>query len=231
VKKRYLPPIAIGAALLLFGAGAMTAEKLLSSRIASRVHQQLPNATDVKVSIPLGNIPSDLTSDSIKSAQIEIDQSSNDSSKASPSLEINARNIAKAKPNLVGILEVIATIPAATILEQADFADAEIVGNTLQVSAGAGGLGRASLIPKYSNNQLYFELKSVSIFGSEIPASSLPADAQQQIKSKSVRDLDIPKGMKVKSVSISEKGLSIKLYGSNIQIGNFSSIFKEKNQS
>jgi hypothetical protein len=228
VKKRYLPPVAIGAALLLFGAGALTAEKLLSSRIASRVHQQLPNATEVKVSIPLGNIPGDLASDLIKSAQIEIDQASNDSTNVSPSLKINARNIAKSKPNLVGSLEVIATIPAATILKQADFADAEIVGNTLQVSAGAGGLGRASLIPKYSNNQLYFELKSVSIFGSEIPASSLPADAQQQIKSKSVRDLDIPKGMKVKSVSISDKGLSIKLYGSNIQIGNFSSIFKDK---
>lgn len=231
MKKRYLPPVAIGAALLLFGAGALTAEKLLSSRIASRVQQQLPNSTDVKVSIPLGNIPSDIASDSIKSAQIEIDQSSNDSTKVAPSLEINARNIAKAKPNLVGTLEVIATIPAATILKQADFADAEIVGNTLQISAGAGGLGRASLIPKYSNNQLYFELKSVSIFGSEIPASSLPADAQQQIRSKSVRDLDIPKGMKVKSVSISDKGLSIKLYGSNIQIGNFSSIFKDKSTS
>jgi hypothetical protein len=228
LKKRYLPPVAIGAALLLFGAGALTAEKVLSSRIASRVQQQLPNATDVKVSIPLGNIPGDIASDSIKSAQIEIDQSSNDSTKVSPSLEINARNIAKAKPNLVGTLEVIAIIPAATILKQADFADAEIVGNTLQVSAGAGGLGRASLIPKFSNNQLYFELKSVSIFGSAIPASSLPADAQQQIKSKSVRDLDIPKGMKVKSVAISDKGLSIKLYGSNIQIGNFSSIFKDK---
>jgi hypothetical protein len=192
------------------------------------VYQQLPNATDVSVSIPLQNIPSDIASDSIKSAQIEIDQSSNDSTKVSPSLEINARNIAKAKPNLVGTLEVIATIPAATILKQADFADAEIVGNTLQVSVGSGGLGRASLIPKYSNNQLYFELKSISIFGSEIPASTLPADAQQQIKSKSVRDLDIPKGMRVKSVSISGKGLSIKLYGSNIQIGNFSSIFKDK---
>jgi hypothetical protein len=102
------------------------------------------------------------------------------------------------------------------------------VGNTLQVSAGSGGLGRASLIPKYSNNQLYFELKSVSVFGSEIPASTLPADVQDQIKSRSVRDLDIPKGMKVESVSISSKGLSLKLSGSNIQIGNFGSIFKDK---
>ena len=228
MKKRYFPLIAIGSAMFVFGAGAVTAEKMMSSRIASRVYEQLPNATDVKVSIPLSNIPSDIASDSIKSAQINISQSSDDSTKISPSLEISARNIAKSKPNLIGTLEVTATIPAATILTQAEFADAEIVGNTLQVSAGSGGLGRASLIPKYSNNQLYFELKSVSVFGSEIPASTLPADVQDQIKSRSVRDLDIPKGMKVESVSISSKGLSLKLSGSNIQIGNFGSIFKDK---
>jgi hypothetical protein len=231
VEKSYRLPIAIGAALLFFGAGALTAEKALSSRIASRVYQQLPNATEVKVSIPLGNIPSDLASDSIKSAQIDIGQSLSGDAKVSPSLEISARNIAKSKPNLVGSLDVIATIPATTILEQADFAGAEIVGNALLVSVGSGGLGRASLIPKYSNNQIYFELKSLSIFGSEIPASSLPADIQQQIKGKSVRNLDIPKGMKVKSVSISSKGLSLKLSGSNVQIGNFGSIFTDKNKS
>ena len=81
--------------------------------------------------------------------------------------------------------------------------------------------------PKFSKNQLYFELKSVSLFGSEIPASSLPADIQEQIKSKSVRELSIPKGMKVKSVSLSSKGLALKLYGNNIQFGNLGSIFKE----
>jgi hypothetical protein len=228
MKKRYFPLIAIGLAMFVFGAGALTAEKVISSRIASRVHEQLPNATDVEVSIPLSNIPSDIASESIKSAQIDITQSSADSTKVAPSLEIDARNIAKSKPNLIGTLEVTATIPAATILKQADFADAEIVGNTLQVSVGSGGLGRASLIPKYSNNQLYFELKSVSVFGSEIPASTLPADVQDQIRSRSVRDLDIPKGMKVKSVSISSKGLSLKLSGNNVQIGNSGSIFKDK---
>ena len=228
MKKRYFPLIAIGSAMFVFGAGAVTAEKMMSSRIASRVYEQLPNATDVEVSIPLSNIPSDIASDSIKSAQINISQSSDDSTKISPSLEISARNIAKSKPNLIGTLEVTATIPAATILTQAEFADAEIVGNTLQVSAGSGGLGRASLIPKYSNNQLYFELKSISVFGSEIPASTLPADVQDQIKGRSMRDLDIPNGMKVESVSISSKGLSLKLSGSNIQIGNFGSIFKDK---
>lgn len=203
------------------------AEKVMSSRIASRVYEQLPNATDVEVSIPLSDIPSDIASDSIKSAQIDISQSSGVSTKVSPSLEISARNIAKSKPNLIGTLGVNATIPTATILRQADFADAEIVGNTLQVSVGSSGLGRALLIPRYSNNQLYFELKSVSVFGNEIPASTLPADVQDQIKNRSVRDLDIPKGMKVKSVSISSKGLSLILYGSNIQIGNFGSIFED----
>jgi hypothetical protein len=75
---------------------------------------------------------------------------------------------------------------------------------------------------------LYFELKSVSLFGSEIPASSLPANVQAQIKNQSIRELSIPKGMKVKSVSLSSKGLALKLYGNNIQIGKLGSIFKEK---
>ena len=147
MKRRHFLLIAIGSAMFVFGAGAITAENMMSSRIASRVYEQLPNATDVEVSIPLSNIPSDIASDSIKSAQIDIGQSSDDNMKVSPSLEISARNIAKSKPNLIGTLEVTAIIPAATILKQADFADAEIVGNTLQVSVGSGGLGRASLIP------------------------------------------------------------------------------------
>ena len=91
------------------------------------------------------------------------------------------------------------------------------MGNTLQVAAGAGGMGKASLIPKYANNQLYFELKSVSLFGNDIPASSLPIDLQTQIKNKSQRSLTPPKGLKVKSVSLSSKGLAVKMYGTNVQ--------------
>jgi hypothetical protein len=94
------------------------------------------------------------------------------------------------------------------------------VGNTLQVAAGASGLGKATLIPKYANNQIYFELKSVLLFGNEIPAASLPADLQAQIKSKSQRSLTPPEGLKVKSVSLSSKGLAVKMYGSNVQLGN-----------
>ena len=227
MKKKQLLPAAIVAAVLAIGAGVITADTLISSRIESRVYQQIPDAADVSVSIPLQNIPSDLTSDTIKSANINVGRSDSGDAQLKPSLSIAARNIAKKQPNIVGSLEVTATIPAATITQQAEFQDAKIVGNTLQIAVGSGGLGRASLVPKFSNNQLYFELKSVSLFGSEIPASSLPADVQEQIKSESLRELSIPKGMKVKSVSLSSKGLALKLYGNNIEFGNLGAIFKE----
>ena len=225
--KKYRLSIALGTAALIFGGGLITADILISSRIESRVYQQIPDAADVSVSIPLRNIPSDLTSDSIKLANINVGRSDSGDVLLNPSLSIAARNIAKKQPNIVGSLEVTAMIPAATITQQAEFEDAQIVGNTLQIAVGSGGLGRASLVPKFSKNQLYFELKSVSLFGSEIPASSLPADVQEQIKSQSLRELSIPKGMKVKSVSLSSKGLALKLYGNNIQFGNLGTIFKE----
>jgi hypothetical protein len=79
------------------------------------------------------------------------------------------------------------------------------------------------LVPRYSNSQLYFELQSVSILGNEIPASSLPADLQNQIKNRSQRSLTPPKGLKVKSVSLSSKGLSVKMFGNNVQLGNLGS--------
>jgi len=227
MKKKFLLPSAFGAAALIFGAGLLTADTLLSSRIESRVYQQIPDAADVSVSIPLRNIPSDLTSDTIKFANIKVGRSDSGDAQFKPSLSIAARNIAKKQPNIVGSLEVTATIPAATIIQQSEFEDAQIVGNTLQIAVGSAGLGIASLVPKFSKNQLYFELKSVSLFGSEIPASSLPADVQEQIKSKSLRELSIPKGMTVKSVSLSSKGLALKLYGNNINFGNLGTIFKE----
>ena len=217
MKKNYLLPAVICVGVLIFGVGVMAADTLISSRIESRVYQQIPDAADVSVSIPLQNIPSDLASDTIKLANISVGRSGSGDSQFKPTLAIAARKIAKAQPNIVGSLEVTATIPAATITQQAEFENAQIVGNTLQVSVGSAGLGRASLVPKFSNNQLYFELKSVSLFGSEIPASTLPADVQAQIKSRSLRELSIPKGMKVKSVSLSSKGLTLKLYGNNIE--------------
>jgi hypothetical protein len=203
--------------------GAIGVQQYISSQITSRVEREMPKASGISASIPLTDIPSNLTSDSIKSAQINIKSFALKESGTKTSLEISASNISKAKPNRVGSLEVTATIPASTITQSSKFNDAQIVGNTLQVSAGAGGMGKALLIPKYSNSQLYFELQSVSFLGNKIPASVLPAELQTQIKSRSQRSLTPPKGLKVRSVSLSSKGLSVKMSGNNIQLGNLGS--------
>jgi hypothetical protein len=212
--------IATSLLVLSIFVGVLGLEKYISSQIASGVKREMPNASGVSASIPLTDIASNITSDSIKLANIDIEKYPLKESNTDSSIKIEAGNISKSKPTLIGSLEITATIPVSTIAKASEFGDAQIVGNTLQVAAGAGGLGKASLIPKYSNNQLYFELKSVSLFGNDIPASSLPADLQTQIKSKSQRTLTPPKGLKVKSVSLSSKGLSVKMSGSNVQLGN-----------
>ena len=223
MKRKHLALIATASALALFGSGVFTAQTLMTSRIESRVEGELPKASGVSASIPFLDMPMNLASDSIKSANIDIKNFTLKESGTKTSLNIAASNISKAKPTLVGSLELTATIPASTITEQSEFNNAQIVGNTLQVEAGAGGMGKATLVPRYSNNQLYFEIKSISIFGNEIPATSLPANIQDQIKSQSQRSLKPPKGLKVKSVSLSSKGLSIKMFGNNVQLGNLGS--------
>ena len=215
--------IAISAtAFVLFG-GVIGVQQYISSQITSKVQREMPNASGISASVPLADVPSNMTSDSIKSADINIKSFALKESSTKTSLDISASSISKAKPTLIGSLEVTATIPASTITKQSEFNNAQIVGNTLQVAAGAGGMGTAILIPKYSNRQLYFELQSVSILGNEIPASSLSADLQNQIKSRSQRSLTPPKGLKVKSVSLSSKGLSVRMSGNNIQLGNLGS--------
>ena len=220
MKRKRLAIIATASALALFGGGVFTAQTFMTSRIESRVQGELPKASGVSATIPFLDMPRNLASDSIRSANIDIKNFTLKENGTKTSLNIAASNISKAKPTLVGSLELTATIPVSTIAKASEFGDAKIVGDTLQVAAGAGGMGKAILIPKYSNNQLYFEIKSISVFGNEIPASSLPADIQDQIKSKSQRSLTPPKGLKVKSVSINSKGLSIKMYGNNVQLGN-----------
>ena len=184
----------ISSLFVLFG-GVIGVQKFISTQITSKVQQEMPSASGVSASIPLVDVPNNLISDSIKSADINIKSLALKESGTRTSLNIAASSISKAKPTLIGSLEVTATIPASTIIKSPEFNDAKIVGNTLQVAAGAGGLGTAILIPKFSNNQLYFELQSVSIFGNEIPASSLPSDLKNQIKSKSTRSLTQPKGL------------------------------------
>ena len=125
------------------------------------------------------------------------------------SLAISAKNISKSKPTQIGSLDITATIPTSKLLEESGFNEAEIFDNALQISVGAGRVGKALLVPKYANGQIYFQNKSVSVMGSPIPAFSLPAGIQDQIKSRSAKDFTVPQGLKVKSGSISSKGLAI----------------------
>ena len=211
--------IATASIIALLGGGSLAAESIITSRIETRIKSELPKASDVSATIPLIDMVQSLFSDSIKSVNFNIESYALSGGTTESSIAIAAKNISKSKPTFVGSLEVISTIPAATILQSAEFGDAEIVDNTLQVSAGPGGLGRAILLPKFSDNQIYFELKAISLFGNEISASSLPADAQSQIKDKSLRQLNIPDGMKLISVSLNPQGLSVILRGTNIQLG------------
>jgi hypothetical protein len=214
---------AISVTIFVVLGGVIGVQQYISSQITTKVEREMPNASGISASVPLADVPSNLTSDSIKSADINIKSFALKESGTKTSLDISASSISKVKPTLIGSLEVTATIPASTITKQSEFNNAQIVGNTLQVAAGAGGMGTAILVPRYSNSQLYFELQSVSILGNQVPASSLPADLQNQIKNRSQRSLTPPKGLKVKSVSLSSKGLSVKMFGNNVQLGNLGS--------
>ena len=215
--------IAASTTVFVLLGGVLGTQQYISSQITSRVEREMPKASGISASIPLADLPSNIASESIKSVNINIKSFALKENGTKTSLEISASYISKAKPTTAGSLEVTATISASTIAESSEFNNAQIVGNTLQVSAGPGGVGTALLIPKYSNSQLFFELQSISIFGNQIPASSLPAELQNQIKSKSQRSLTPPKGLTVESVSLSSKGLSVKMSGSNIQLGNLGS--------
>jgi hypothetical protein len=215
--------IVILATASVLSGGVFGVQQFISSQITSKVQREMPSASGISASVPLVDVPSNLTSDFIKSADINIKSFALKESGTKTSLSISVSNISKAKPTRVGALEVTATIPASTITKQSKFNDAQIVGNTLQVSAGAGGMGTALLVPRYSNSQLYFELQSVSIFGNQVLASSLPAELQSQIKSRSQRSLTPPEGLTVKSVSLSSKGLSVTMFGNDVQLGNLGS--------
>ena len=219
MKSKNLIFIATASILALLGAAAFATEKTVSSKIEVKVKERLPSASGISASMPLLDLPGNLTSDSIKSVNIMIDEYKPSGSKTKASLEIDAKNISKSGPIQFGSLGITSTIPAATLIEQSTFEGTQIIDNTLQISVGAGGLGKAQLVPTFAKNQIYFQLQSISIMGTPIPTDSLPSDIQDQIKSKSIREINIPKGMKLKSVSLSSKGLSVNLRGSNIQFG------------
>ena len=218
MKRKKSAVIVTTTALVLLGTAVLATESAVSSKIESRVQQRLPSASGISASVPLTDLPSILKSDSIKEVKINITDYTLKSSGRKSSLEISAREISKSESTQIGSLDIKSTVDISQLLAESGFNDAEIVDNALQISVGAGGLGKALIVPKYSNNQIYFQIKSVSIMGSPIPASSLPADIQEQIKSRTVKELRVPAGLKVKSVSIGPKGLSVNFQGKNITL-------------
>lgn len=220
MKRKKLTVIATTSAFALFCMAAIAAENAVSSKIEYRVEQQLPGASGISASVPLLDIPSILKSETINSVEININEYTLKNSDKKSSLTIIAKSVSKSKPTQIGFLDITSTVPVSQLLAESGFNDAEIVDGALQISVGAGGLGKAIIVPKYSNNQVYFQIKSVSVMGSPIPASSLPTDIQEQIKSRSAKNLTVPTGLKVKSVSISTKGLSVNFQGRNINLDN-----------
>jgi hypothetical protein len=219
MKRKRLVYVASAATLALLACSAVATEFVITSQIESRIESELPSAKEVKANLSLIEMPMNIASGSIRSANIFIESYFLNGSGPDLSLDIEARNISKKKPTTIGSIDITATIPASTILDNAEFENAEVVDGALQVSMGPGGLGQALLVPKFADNRIYFELESVSFLGGKIPASSLPANIQEQVKSKSVKTLDVPQELKIKSVVISPQGLLIKLAGSNIQLG------------
>ena len=220
MKRKKLTVIATTSVVALFCMAAIGAENAVSSKIEYRVGQQLPSASGISASVPLLDMPSILNSDSIKSVRINIDEYTLKGSDRKTSLTISAKDISKSQPTQIGSLEITSTVPIARLLAESGFNDAEIIDDALQISVGAGGVGKALLVPEYLNGQIYFQIKSVSVMGSPIPTSSLPADIQEQIKSRTAKNLTIPTGLKVKSVTISAEGLSVSFQGKNINLDN-----------
>ena len=220
MNRKKLTLISTTSAFVLIAAAAITAENAVSSKIEIRVKEKLPSASGISASIPFRDLPNNIKSDSIKTINIEIDEYTLKGSDRKTSLAISVRDISKSQPNQIGFLEITSTIPASTILSQMEFQDAEIIESALQISVGAGGLGKALLVPEYSNNEIYFQLKSVSVLGSPVPASSLPADIQEEIKSRSSRSITVPKGLKIIAVSLDSEGLSVKFQGRNLLLDN-----------
>ena len=218
MKRKKSAVIVATTVFVLLGTATLAAESAVSSKIESRVQQQLPSASGISASIPLTDLPSILNSDLIKTVKIDIANYTLKSSGRKSSLEISAKEISKSASTRIGSLEIKSTVDISQLLAESGFNDAEIVDNALQISVGAGGLGKALIVPKYSNKQIYFQIKSVSIMGSPIPTSSLPADIQEQIKSRTLKELRVPVGLKVKSVSIGPEGLSVSFQGQNINL-------------
>ena len=95
MKRRQLIPIGFAATFLV---SLIAVDLTMASKITSQVQDQLPKATGVSASIPLIDVLQNVTTDSIKSLTINIDNFSLKGSDTNVLLEIKASQISKEKP-------------------------------------------------------------------------------------------------------------------------------------
>ena len=103
-------------ALALCG-GAVGIQQVVVSKIVAQVERKMPRASGISASMPLIHLPSNLSTDSIKSVDIKIDSYFLKQNNTKTSLEIAAKNISKSESNVVGSLAVTATISESTIVQ------------------------------------------------------------------------------------------------------------------
>ena len=64
--------IAVSTIAFVLLVGVLGVQQYISSQITSRVEREIPEASGVSASVPLADLPSNITSDSIKSVNISI---------------------------------------------------------------------------------------------------------------------------------------------------------------
>ena len=92
--------IATSILVLSIFAGVFGLQKYISSQIASGVKREMPNASGVSASIPLTDIASNITSDSIKLANIDIEKYPLKESNTDSSIKISSRERPFSSPGL-----------------------------------------------------------------------------------------------------------------------------------
>jgi hypothetical protein len=102
---------------------ALGVQQYMTSQIASQVAKEIFKADGVTASIPLIEVPGNLLSDSIKSADIKVDSFILRQNQTRASLELAALQISKEKPRLVGSMEISVIIPTSVIVETSGYPD------------------------------------------------------------------------------------------------------------
>ena len=93
-----------------------------------------------------------------------------------------------------------------------------LVSSVLVLAMLIAGLGLQKYVSLQIATRVEREIPNASGVSVSIPIAHLPRNFQNQIKSKSQRNLKVPEGMRIKSVALSSKGLSLNMTGTNVRL-------------